>query len=55
MYDFFDFYEFGRFIAKEYDGQFTSHGFIYYSGYETMDVIMNDLEDEGSSMTLGGM
>lgn len=55
MYDFFDFYEFGRFIAKEYDGQFTSHGFIYYSGYDTMDVIMNDLEDEGSAMTMGGI
>lgn len=55
MYDFFDFYEFGRFIAKEYDGQFTSQGFIYYSGYDTMDVIMNDLEDEGCPMTMGGI
>ena len=55
MYDFFDFYEFGRFIAKEYDGQFTSHGFICYSGYDTMDTITNDLEDEGGSMTMGGM
>ena len=55
MYDFFDFYEFGKFIAEEYDGQFTSHGFIYYSGYDNMDVILDEMEDENHSMTMGGI
>ena len=55
LYDFFNFDEFGSHIAKEYAGQFTSCGFIYYSGINTVDQILNALEDEDSAMTMGGM
>ena len=53
--DFFDFHEFGESIADEYSGRFTSLGFIYYDGINTIDEILNKLEDENESMTLGGM
>lgn len=53
--DYFNFDEFGKHIADEYSGQFTSCGFIYYNGVKTMDEVLDDLEDEGSSMTMGGM
>ena len=53
LYDFFNFEDFGGYIAGEYAGQFTSCGFIYYGGVDSMDVILNALEDEDSAMTMG--
>ena len=53
--EFFDFDEFGQHIADEYSGQFTSCGFIYYNGVNTMDEVLGDLEDKNCAMTMGGM
>ena len=55
LYDFFNFEDFGGYIAGVYAGEFTSCGFIYYDGVDSMDVILNALDDEDSTMTMGGM
>ena len=55
LYDFFNFEDFGGYITGEYSGQFTSCGFIYYSGVNTMNEILDAIEDEDSSMTMGGI
>ena len=53
--DFFNYEEFGEYIAEEYSGQFTSCGFLYYDGNDSMSEIVNALDDEGSAMTMGGI
>ena len=53
--DFFNYEEFGEYIAEEYSGQFTSCGFLYYDGNDSMSEIVNALDDEGSTMSIGGM
>ena len=53
--DFFDFHEFGEYISDEKSGQFVSGGFIYYTGYNGLDEIMDQLDTADSSMRMGGM
>ena len=53
--DYFDFAEFGAHMAEEKGGQFVSGGFVFYDGEDGFDSFMDKLEDESSSMTMGGM
>lgn len=55
LQDFFDFAEFGEYIAEERSGQFVSGGFIYYDGCDDMSVILDQLDCEDNSMTMGGI
>lgn len=55
LYEYFDFNEFGEHMAEELSGQFTSLGFIYYNGEESMEDVLNETNGENSSMTMGGM
>lgn len=53
--DYFDFAGFGAHMAEEKGGQFVSGGFVFYDGEDGFDSFMDKLEDENSSMTMGGM
>ena len=53
--DYFDFAEFGAHMADEKSGQFVNGGFIFCDVEDGLDSIMDKLEDESSSMTMGGM
>ena len=53
--DFFDYAGFGAHMAEEKGGQFVSGGFVFYDGEDGLDSFMDKLEDENSSMTMGGM
>lgn len=53
--DFFDFHEFGEYIADERSGQFISGGFIYYDGNYDMTDILDQLDSADNSMRMGGM
>ena len=53
--DFFDFHEFGEYIADERSGQFVSGGFIYYDGNYDMTDILDELDSADNSMRMGGM
>lgn len=53
--DFFDYAGFGAHMAEEKGGQFVSGGFVFYDGEDGFDSFMDKLEDENSSMTMGGM
>lgn len=53
--DFFDFHEFGEYIADERSGQFVSGGFIYYDGTYDMTDILDELDSADNSMRMGGM
>ena len=53
--DYFDFAEFGAHMADEKSGQFVNGGFIFCDGEDGFDSFMDKLEDESSSMTMGGM
>ena len=53
--DYFDFAEFGTHMADEKSGQFVNGGFIFCDVEDGLDSIMDKLEDESSSMTMGGM
>ena len=53
--DYFDFAEFGAHMADEKSGQFVNGGFIFCDVEDGLDSIMDKLEDENSSMTMGGM
>ena len=55
MEDFFDFSAFGEQFAEEHGGQFVNGGFAYYSGYGSMDELLEDLTSEDEGMTMGGM
>ncbi len=55
MEDFFDFSAFGEQFAEEHDGQFVNGGFAYYSGYGSMDELLEDIMSEDEGMTMGGM
>lgn len=52
--DFFDFHEFGEYIADERSGQFVSGGFIYYNGNYDMTDILDELDSADNSMKMGG-
>ena len=52
--DFFDFYEFGKYMSDEKSGEFVSDGFICYTGYSSIDEIMDQLDTADSSMRMGG-
>lgn len=52
--DFFDFHEFGEYIADERSGQFVSGGFIYYDGNYDMTDILDELDSADNSMKMGG-
>ena len=53
--DFFNFDQFGEYIADEHSGQFISGGFIYYTGYTGLDEILDQLDTADNSMRMGGM
>ena len=53
--NYFDFAEFGAHMADEKSGQFVNGGFIFCDVEDGLDSIMEKLEDESSSMTMGGM
>ncbi|WP_405317848.1 hypothetical protein [Ruminococcus sp.] len=53
--DYFDYAGFGAHMAEEKGGQFVSGGFIFCDVEDGLDSIMDKLEDESSSMTMGGM
>ena len=53
--DFFDFHEFGEYIAEERSGQFVSGGFIYYNGNYDMSEILDQLNTADSTMRMGGL
>ena len=53
--DFFNFDQFGEYIADEHSGQFVSGGFIYYTGYTGLDEILDQLDTADNSMRMGGM
>ena len=53
--DYFDFAEFGAHMADEKSGQFVNGGFIFCDVEDGLDSIMEKLEDESSSMAMGGM
>lgn len=53
--DFFNFDQFGEYIADEHSGQFVSGGFIYYTGYTGLDEILDQLDTADNSMRIGGM
>ena len=53
--DFFNFDQFGEYIADEHSGQFVSGGFIYYAGYTGLDEILDQLDTADNSMRMGGM
>ena len=53
--DFFDFRQFGVCIAEDRSGQFVSSGFLYYDGNDDMSVILDQLDGEDNSMTMGGI
>ena len=53
--DYFDYAGFGAHMADEKSGQFVNGGFIFCDGADGLDSIMGKLEDESSSMTMGGM
>lgn len=51
---FFNFAEFGEYIAEEKEGEFVPDGFMFYDGVGGMDDLRSQLESE-ESMTMGGM
>ena len=53
--DFFDFAGFGAYMAGVRNGEFVSGGFVFYDGEDGFDSFMDKLEDESSSMTMGGI
>ena len=53
--DFFDFHEFGEYIADERSGQFISGGFICYDGNYDMTDILDQLDSADNSMRMGGI
>lgn len=53
--DSFDFAGFGAYMAGVRNGEFVSGGFVFYDGEDGFDSFMDKLEDESSSMTMGGM
>ena len=53
--DFFNFDQFGEYIADEHSGQFVSGGFIYYTSYTGLDEILDQLDTADNSMRMGGM
>ena len=55
LYDYFDFYEFGKEMANTYSGMFTGTGYISCITADGLNSIRNEFEDESSPMTIGGM
>lgn len=53
--EFFNFDQFGEYIADEHSGQFVSGGFIYYTGYTGLDEILDQLDTADNSMRMRGM
>ncbi len=51
---FFNFAEFGEYIAEEKEGEFVPDGFMFYEGNGEIGGLRNQLESE-ESMTMGGM
>lgn len=51
---FFNFAEFGEYIAEEKEGEFVPDGFMFYDGVGGMDDLRSQFESE-ESMTMGGM
>ena len=51
---FFNFAEFGEYIAEEKVGEFVPDGFMFYDGVGGMDDLRSQFESE-ESMTMGGM
>lgn len=55
MEDFFDFFEFGNYMAEEKEGKFISNGFVYYDGDGQLEELLGRLESEDNEMNMGGM
>lgn len=55
MEDFFDFFEFGSYIAEEKGGKFISGGFVYYDGDGQLEELLEGLEPENNEMNMGGI
>lgn len=53
--DFFDFHEFGEYIAEEHSGQFVSGGFIYFKENKGLEEILDQLDSADNSMRIGGL
>ena len=53
--DFVDFAEFGEHIIDEKCGEFVSEGLLFYDGNHDVSEILDQLEDEDNSMTMGGL
>lgn len=52
---FLDFARLGEALIKEKEGKFVPGGFVYYSGYWQAEDVLGRLEEEGGTMTFGGM
>ena len=55
MEDYFDFSGFGEQFVEEYGGQFVNGGFLYCSGYDSIDELLAHIGNEDVGMTMGGM
>lgn len=55
MEDYFDFSGFGEQFVEEHGGQFANGGFLYCSGYDSIDEFLEDIETEDESMTMEEM
>lgn len=53
--DFVDFAEFGEHIIDEKCGEFVSEGLLFYDRNHDVSEILDQLEDEDNSMTMGGL
>ena len=53
--DFVDFSEFGEYMIEEKFGQYVCEGLLFYDGNHDVSEILDQLEDEDNSMTMGGL
>ena len=53
--DFVDFSEFGEYMIEEKFGQYVCEGLLFYDGNHDVSEILDQLETEDNSMTMGGL
>ncbi len=55
MEDYFDFSGFGEQYIEEHGGQFVDGGFLYCCGYDSIEELLADIQNEDEGITMGGM
>ncbi len=55
MEDYFDFSGFGEQFVEQHGGQFVDGGFLYCCGYDSIEELLEDIENEDEGITMEGM